>query len=94
MTLIHGARDTTAGTVRLELPTGWPSVSPRPFELTHEDQRAAVTFEVRPPAAPQEGVVQVRALARDRAGREYAVGVLTVDYPAHPPPVVPGRPRP
>jgi LmbE family N-acetylglucosaminyl deacetylase len=81
VTLIHGARDTTAGTVRLELPTGWPAVSPRPFELTHEDQRAAVTFEVRPPASPQEGVVRVRALARDRAGREYAVGVVTVDYP-------------
>jgi LmbE family N-acetylglucosaminyl deacetylase len=81
VTLIHGARDTTAGTVRLELPAGWPAAPAPPFERAHEDQRAAVTFEVRPPATPQEGVVRVRALARDRAGGEYAVGVVTVDYP-------------
>ena len=81
VTLTHGARDTTAGTVRLELPAGWPAVPARPFELTYEDQHAALTFEVRPPAAPPEGVVRVRALARDRAGREYAAGVVTVDYP-------------
>ncbi len=81
VTLTHGARDTTAGTVRLELPPGWPAVPARPFELTREDQREIVTFEVRPPAAPVEGVVRVRARARDGAGREYAVGVVTVDYP-------------
>jgi LmbE family N-acetylglucosaminyl deacetylase len=81
VTLTHGARDTTAGTVRLELPAGWPAVPARTFELTREDQREAVTFEVRPPAAPAEGVVRVRALARDAAGREYAAGVVTVDYP-------------
>jgi LmbE family N-acetylglucosaminyl deacetylase len=81
VTLTHGARDTTAGRVRLELPAGWPVVPARPFELTREDQREIVTFEVRPPAAPVEGVVRVRALARDSTGREYAAGVVTVDYP-------------
>ena len=81
VTLTHGARDTTAGTVRLELPAGWPAVPARPFELTREDQRVAVTFEVRLPAAPAEGVVHLRVLARDRAGRGYADGVVTVDYP-------------
>ena len=81
VTLTHGARDTTAGTVRLELPPGWPAVPARPFELTREDQREAVTFVVRPPAAPVEGVVHVLARARDGAGREYADGVVTVDYP-------------
>jgi hypothetical protein len=81
VTLTHGARDTTAGTVRLELPAGWPDVPARPFELTREDQREALTFEVRPPAAPAAGVVRVRAVARDGAGREYGVGVVTVDYP-------------
>ena len=81
VTLTHGARDTTAGTVRLELPAGWPAVPARPFELTREDQREALTFEVRPPAAPAEGVVQVRAVARDGAGREYGAGVQTIDYP-------------
>jgi LmbE family N-acetylglucosaminyl deacetylase len=81
VTLTHGARDTTVGTVRLELPAGWPAVPARPFELTREDQREALTFEVRPPAAPAEGVVPVRTVARDGAGREYGVGVVTVDYP-------------
>jgi LmbE family N-acetylglucosaminyl deacetylase len=81
VTLTHGARDTTAGTVRLELPAGWPAAPARPFELTREDQREAVTFEVRLPAAPVEGVVHLRALARDRAGRAYADGVVIVDYP-------------
>ena len=81
VTLTHGARDTTAGTVRLELPAAWPDVPARPFELTREDQREALTFEVRPPAAPAAGVVRVRAVARDGAGREYGVGVVTVDYP-------------
>ena len=81
VTLTHGARDTTAGTVRLELPAGWPPAPARSFELTREDQRETVTFEVRPPASPAEGVVRVRALARDSAGREYADGVVTVDYP-------------
>ena len=81
VTLTHGARDTTAGTVRLELPAGWPAVPARPFELTREDQREALTFEVRPPAAPAEGVVRVRAVARDGAGREYDAGVQTIDYP-------------
>lgn len=81
VTLTHGARDTTAGTVRLELPAGWPAVPARPFELTREDQREALTFEVRPPAAPAEGVVRARAVARDGAEREYGDGVQTIDYP-------------
>jgi LmbE family N-acetylglucosaminyl deacetylase len=81
VTLSHGARDTTVGTVRLELPAGWPAVPSRPFELTREDQRQAVTFVVRPPLAPAEGVVPLRAVARDKTGREYAAGVETVDYP-------------
>ena len=33
VTLTHGARDTTAGTVGLELPAGWPPVRPQAFRL-------------------------------------------------------------
>ncbi|MEP6687799.1 MAG: PIG-L family deacetylase [Gemmatimonadales bacterium] len=79
--LTHGARDTTAGALRLDLPPGWPAVAARPFELTREDQREAITFVVRPPPALAEGLVRLRAVARDGAGREYAAGVVTVDYP-------------
>jgi LmbE family N-acetylglucosaminyl deacetylase len=81
VTLTHGARDTTTGTVGLELPRGWAPVARRPFTLTHEDQRETLTFEVRLPAAVAEGVAQVRAVARDAAGREFSSGVVTVDYP-------------
>ena len=31
VTLTHGSRDTTAGSVTLELPPGWPAVTPQPF---------------------------------------------------------------
>jgi LmbE family N-acetylglucosaminyl deacetylase len=81
VTLTHGARDTTAGTVTLELPTGWPAVRPQRFRLVHEDERETFAFEVRPPVAPIQGTVQVRAVAREASGRRYEVGLVTVDYP-------------
>jgi len=45
-----------------------------------EDERQTFTFDLRPPAAPAPGTVQVRAVARVGAGR-YQTGVVTVDYP-------------
>jgi hypothetical protein len=80
VTLTHGARDTTAGTVRLELPAGWPTVRPQPFRLTREDERETYTFEVRPPAVLRSGSVALRAVAQDGTGRRYDLGVFTVDY--------------
>ena len=47
VTLTHGARDTTAGTVRLQLPRGWPAVAPQPFRFTREDERETFVFDVR-----------------------------------------------
>jgi LmbE family N-acetylglucosaminyl deacetylase len=79
--LTHGARDTTSGEVRLELPEGWPPVRPRGFRLEREDQEATFEFEVTPPASRAQGAVEVRAVAVDQAGREYDAGVFTVDYP-------------
>ena len=81
VTLTNGARDTTAGVLALELPPGWPAVRPQPFRLVREDERERYVFEVRPPAAPASGAVEVRAVARDAAGRRYDVGLVTVDYP-------------
>ena len=81
VTLTHGARDTTTGSVMLDLPPGWPAVRPQTFRLEREDERETFTFDVRPPAAPAPGAVQVRAVARDAAGRRYETGVVTVDYP-------------
>ena len=79
--LTHGARDTTAGTVTLELPTGWAPVRPQRFRLVREDERETLTFEVRPPPVLVPGAVQVIAVARDEAGRRYRQGLVTVDYP-------------
>src|SRR6185295_17405077 len=65
VTLTHGARDTTAGTVTLELPTGWAPVRLQRFRLVREDERETLTFEVRPPPVLVPGAVQVVAVARD-----------------------------
>ncbi len=81
VTLTHGARDTTSGTVALEVPAGWPPVPARPFRLTGEDERETFTFDLRPPAETALGVAQLRAVARDAAGRRYQTDVVTVDYP-------------
>jgi len=81
VTLAHGSRDTTAGTVTLELPPGWPSVKPQAFSLTREDERETFAFDVRPPAAPGQGTLLFRAVATDQAGQRYTIGLETVDYP-------------
>ena len=81
VTLTHGARDTTAGTVDLVLPGGWPGVRSQPFRLAGEDQRETFTFDVRAPRASGRGSATIRSVARDSAGREYGSGVFTVSYP-------------
>ncbi|MGN6393575.1 MAG: PIG-L family deacetylase [Gemmatimonadales bacterium] len=81
VTLIHGARDTTAGTVSLEMPRGWSAVAPQPFRLTQEDERETFVFVVRAPSAPAATMVEIRAVARDTAGHRYETGLETVDYP-------------
>jgi len=81
VSLTHGARDTTSGTLTLELPSGWPKVAPQPFVLNQEEERESFAFEVRPPAAPVQGTVVLRAVATDTMGRRYGSGLVTVDYP-------------
>jgi LmbE family N-acetylglucosaminyl deacetylase len=80
VTLTHGARDTTVGTVGLEVPEGWPVVRPQAFRLVGEDEREAFTFEVRAPRGIGRDSATFRAVVRDSAGREYGAGVYTVDY--------------
>ena len=81
VTLTHGARDTTSGTVGLELPEGWPPVRPQAFRLISEDEREAFTFDVSAPRGAERGTATIHAFARDSAGREYTGGVFTVAYP-------------
>ena len=81
VTLTHGTRDTTTGTVGLELPAGWPAVRPQAFRLVGEDEREAFTFDVSTPPGAERGSATIRAFARDSAGREYVGGLFTVSYP-------------
>jgi LmbE family N-acetylglucosaminyl deacetylase len=81
VTLTHGARDSTAGSVGLRLPRGWPPVQPQRFQFTREDERSTFTFEVKPPAKLTPDSIEVRAVARDSEGATYDIGVYTVDYP-------------
>jgi LmbE family N-acetylglucosaminyl deacetylase len=81
VTLTHGAKDTTAGTVGLRLPRGWPAVAAQRFRLTREDERATFVFEVKPPARLVPDSLEVRAVVQDSAGATYDVGVFMVDYP-------------
>jgi LmbE family N-acetylglucosaminyl deacetylase len=81
VTLTHGARDSTGGEVTLRLPRGWPQVAPQPFHFSGEDERATFTFDVRAPAKLGPGSGEIRAVAKDRGGTTYDVGVYTIDYP-------------
>jgi LmbE family N-acetylglucosaminyl deacetylase len=81
VTLVHGARDTTAGVVELRLPAGWAPVRAAPFRFTREDEHATVSFTLRPPAGLRAGQYEIAAVARDQAGRSYQVGLRTVSHP-------------
>lgn len=81
VTLTHGAHDTTAGTVSIEVPRGWPPVAAKPFRFTREGEREVFEFDVRPPAALPRGPIGLRAVARDSSGRRYDTTVVVVDYP-------------
>jgi hypothetical protein len=78
--LRHGARDTTMGTVVLELPAGWKPLPAQKFTLTREDEEQKFTFSIIPTALPA-GKYEVRAVVTDLKRNQYDLGVLQVDYP-------------
>jgi len=81
VTLTHGAKDTTAGTVRLLTGQGWPEPAPQPFSLTREDERQEFQFDVRLPAGAAAGRAEFRAVAEGKDGHSYDLGSYVVDYP-------------
>jgi hypothetical protein len=81
VTLTHGARDTTTGRVRLQLPSGWPTVPSKPFRLAGEDEHESFVFDVRLPKGATAASVAIGAEARDSAGNAWSTGLYTVDYP-------------
>jgi LmbE family N-acetylglucosaminyl deacetylase len=80
VTLQHGVAEPTRGTVTLELPQGWPPVPPQPFSLTRSEERESLVFQVRAPPGLATGNYEVRAVARDSAGRRFAAGQSVVEY--------------
>ncbi len=79
--LHHAARDTTTGTVGLELPAGWNAVAPQGFRLTRPDERRSLVFLVETPPGVAAGEYRIRGWARDASGRRYDTGIQTVSYP-------------
>jgi LmbE family N-acetylglucosaminyl deacetylase len=81
VTLTHGARDSTSGTVTIQVPAGWPRVTPQRFQFGQEEERETFAFDVKPPGKLASATLELRAVARDLGGTAYDVGVFTVDYP-------------
>ncbi len=81
VTLRHGARDTTRGTVTLELPSGWPPVQPQAFELVREDEVRRQQFVVRAPARAPAGSHLIRAVARTADGERHDLWLDAIEYP-------------
>jgi hypothetical protein len=81
VTLLHGASDTTRGTVTLQLPDGWPGVAAQRFTLTRPNQRVELRFSVNAPARVPPGTYAVSAIAEDAGGHRYEQGRVTISYP-------------
>lgn len=80
VTLVHGARDSVDGELRLEVPAGWPAPAPKRFRLTREDERATFTFRLVAPAGLRAGAAEVRAVAVATGGGRYDTGLQEISY--------------
>lgn len=80
VTVEHAGRDSTTGTVRLRLPTGWTGGDAQPISFAHEGERAALTFVVTPP--PNVPAGEVDFLAEAVIGEDtLRLGARRVRYP-------------
>jgi len=76
-----------AGTVRLEVPDGWPEVAPQPFSIEQPYGDDAVEIPFRPPAGLERGHYrfEVAAETEDGSGAPdggiYRAAYPLVDYP-------------
>ena len=80
VTLTLGARSPQEGTVTIEVPGGWPAVTPQAFRLERSDQSSRYDFDVRLPAGIHPGRYQLAAVATTPSGR-FATGMHGVAYP-------------
>jgi LmbE family N-acetylglucosaminyl deacetylase len=81
VSVTNGARQPTAGEVRLEAPAGWrvePGTAPIAFE--REDESHTVVFTLSPPAGVKTGAYEIRAVATS-AGAKFDRGYQVIEYP-------------
>jgi len=78
--LTAAAPGLTSGTVRIEVPAGWPEVTPRPFTLEGRGTRRSFTFLVRAPRILVAGSYLIRAVA-EVGPRRFDRASVVVDYP-------------
>jgi LmbE family N-acetylglucosaminyl deacetylase len=76
----------TAGVARLRVPAGWAVQPPvQPFSLADAAEQTTVKFQVTPPSG--ESVASLSASV-EVGGREYALSMISVEYPHIPPQAV------
>ena len=80
VTVTHGARDTTRASVELVLPAGWPVPPAQRHEFTREDERRTFRFTVRVPSGTRAGSFELGAVATDRRGQRFDVGLREMDH--------------
>lgn len=80
VTVEHAGRDSTAGSVRLRLPSGWRGGDPQPISFAHQGERVTLTFMVVPP--PNVSAGEVAFLAEAAIGADtLRLGAQRVRYP-------------
>lgn len=80
VTVEHAGIDSTIGTVRLRLPSGWRGGDPQPIAFANQGERATLTFAVVPPPGVTAGEVELVAEAIVGADT-MRLGVRRVRYP-------------
>lgn len=80
VTVEHAGIDSTIGTVRLRLPSGWRGGDPQPVAFANQGERATLTFAVVPPPNVTAGEVELVAEAIVDADT-MRLGVRRVRYP-------------
>ncbi|MEP7337533.1 MAG: PIG-L family deacetylase [Acidobacteriota bacterium] len=78
--LIHNARKSTSGSVKLAAPQGWNiAADDRPLAFTKQGEKTARTFKVTPPAGAN-GAFDLQAIA-EANGRQFSNGYSIISYP-------------
>ena len=80
VTLSNNTTTALTGEVRLQVPRGWPGVTPQDFRL-EANAGAVHTFSVVLPEGLGSGEFTIAAVARTQDGEEFNIGVVTVAYP-------------